>query len=58
MSHKPCDELGANLWEAQSQWGSVLSPKVAAELLDAVSERYGTGAFGDILHAARDAPHP
>ncbi len=55
MSKASSDEFGANLWEAQRQWGCTLSAEVAEELAQFASSRYGTRKFGTLLDAACDS---
>ena len=54
MNHKACDTLGLNLFDAERQWGCRLKLGRAKELIEFVSERYGTEEFGMLLDRACD----
>jgi hypothetical protein len=54
MHYRPCDQLGADLLEAQEFWHCTLSVPVAERLIEFVSGKYPTDDFEILLEQALD----
>lgn len=54
MQYQPCDELSQDLVAAQIEWQCPLSPVVAEQLIEYVSERYPSNHFEQLLEMALD----
>jgi hypothetical protein len=54
MHYRPCDQLSADLLEAQESWRCTLSAPVAERLIELVAGKYPTDDFEQLLEQALD----